>query len=258
MDLKGDRSNVHYESLYKSDVAQYEFLLKKVLGGDEVLEKTMFPAYDRDSPPRHIAPPDEENDFSGRFGSFASRSKKKCENKGQQRCERQERKAKEKAKRKKELERERMLSRHSIKMVGINSDDESDIEVPLDFMSVVSIKQKRKLKHSSKEKKKKKRRGRSTSSSSSSKTSNSSRDSISSSLSEDKYNARLSVPQILCANHRWSFMIEFDPSNARSFMVMDLKGDRSNVHYESLYKSDVAQYEFLLKKVLGGDEVLEK
>ncbi|KAK6104450.1 NRDE-2 necessary for RNA interference family protein [Brugia pahangi] len=217
--------------------------------------RTMFPAYDRDSPPRHIAPLDEENDFSGRFGSFASRSKKKCENKEQQRCERQERKAK----RKKELERERLLSQHSIKMVGINSDDESDIEVPLDFMSVVNIEEKRKLKRSSKEKKKKKkRRRRSTSSSSSSKSSNSSRDSTSSNLSEDKYNARLSVPQILCANHRWSFMTKFDPSNARSFMVMDLKGDRSNVHYESLYKSDVAQYEFLLKKVLGGNEVLER
>lgn len=53
-------------------------------------------------------------------------------------------------------------------------------------------------------------------------------------------------------------MTEFDPSNARSFMVMDLKGDRSNIHYESLYKGDVAQYGFLLKKVLGGDEILER
>ncbi|EJD76129.1 hypothetical protein LOAG_16866 [Loa loa] len=110
----------------------------------------MFPAYDRDSPPRRIASPDEENDFSGRFGSFASRSKKKCENKEQRRRERQEKKIKEKAKRKKELERERMLSQHSIKIVSINSDDESDIEVPMDTVPIVSMKQKRKSKHSSK------------------------------------------------------------------------------------------------------------
>ncbi|EJD76128.1 hypothetical protein LOAG_16865 [Loa loa] len=53
-------------------------------------------------------------------------------------------------------------------------------------------------------------------------------------------------------------MVEFDPSNARSFMMMDLKGDRSNIHYESLYKGDVAQYELLFKKVLGGNELLER
>lgn len=76
----------------------------------------MFPAYDRDSPPRHIVPPDEDNDFSGRFGSFASRSKKKNEDKDQRRRERQERKTKEKTKRRKELERERILSQHSIKV----------------------------------------------------------------------------------------------------------------------------------------------
>ncbi|MCP9264008.1 Golgi apparatus membrane protein TVP23 [Dirofilaria immitis] len=55
---------------------------------------------------------------------------------------------------------------------------------------------------------------------------------------------------VVPANHRWSFMTEFNPSNAKSFMVMDLKGDRSNVQYDSLYKNDVAQYEFLLKKFL--------
>lgn len=53
-------------------------------------------------------------------------------------------------------------------------------------------------------------------------------------------------------------MTEFDPSIARSFMMMDFKGDRSNLHYESLYKKEVAQYGPLLKKVLGGDEILEK
>uniref|UniRef100_A0A0R3RXV6 Protein NRDE2 homolog n=1 Tax=Elaeophora elaphi TaxID=1147741 RepID=A0A0R3RXV6_9BILA len=220
----------------------------------------MFPAYNQDSPPRHIVPSDEDNDFSGRFGSFASRSKKKSRNEEQRRSKREERKIKEKAKRRKEFEREQMLSQYSIKMVGINSDDESDIEVPVDMTPVISTKQKRKSKHSSKKNKRKKRRRRSTSSSySSSESSDSSRDSSSSNSSENNYNnARPSVPQILCANQRWSFMTEFDPSNTKSFMMMDLKGDRSNVHYESLYRGDVAQYGFALKKVLGGDETLEK
>lgn len=60
------------------------------------------------------------------------------------------------------------------------------------------------------------------------------------------------------ANQRWSFMTNFDPSNAKSFMMMDLRGDRSNMHYESLYKSDIAEYGFVLKKVLGGDKILEE
>ncbi|KAL3995282.1 NRDE-2 necessary for RNA interference family protein [Acanthocheilonema viteae] len=221
-----------------------------------VIYSTMFPAYAQDFPSHHSAPIDEDNDFSGRFGSFASRSKKKNGNKEQQRNEYQERKTREKTKRRKEFERQQMLSHHSIKMVGINSDDESDIEVPMD---IVSTRQKRKLKHSSKRKKRKKQRRRSTSSSSSfSESSDSTRDSVSSTSSENEHNRRLSVPQILCASHRWSFMTKFDPSNAKSFMTMDLKGDRSNMHYESLYKGDVAQYGFTLKKILGGDENLER
>lgn len=76
----------------------------------------MFPAYDRDYHPRHTAPPDEDNDFSGRFSSFASRSKKKREDKEQRRDERQGRKTKE-VKRRKELERKQMLSRYSIKVL---------------------------------------------------------------------------------------------------------------------------------------------
>lgn len=80
----------------------------------------MFPAYDRDIPRRPLVPPDEENDFSGRFGSFVSKSTKKCESK-ERKCEHQERKAKEKAKRKKELERERLLSHHSIKVLLVQT-----------------------------------------------------------------------------------------------------------------------------------------
>ncbi|VDM93553.1 unnamed protein product [Onchocerca ochengi] len=217
----------------------------------------MFPAYDTDSPPRNIRQFDEENDFSGRFGSFASRSRKKDGSKEQRRHKHEERKTKEKMEQKKKLEREQMLSQYSIKMVGINSDDESDIEIPMDIEPFASKEQKRKSKHSSKKEKRRKKRHRRSTSSSSSESSDSSTSSSSSS-SENKHNARLSVPQMLCANHRWSFMTEFNPSNARSFMVMDLKGDRSNIQYESLYKSDVAQYEFLLKKVLGGDEALER
>ncbi|KAM3718596.1 putative Golgi apparatus membrane protein-like protein [Dirofilaria immitis] len=218
----------------------------------------MFPAYDVDSPPRCIASPSEDNDFTGRFGSFASRSKKEDRIKEQRRYEQEnERKGRERMKRRKKLERKQMLSQHSIKMVGINSDDESDVEIPMDIEPTVSKKKKRSKHSSKKEKRRKKRYRRSTSSSSSSTSSDSSSNSTTSS-SENKYNARLSVPQILCANHRWSFMTEFNPSNAKSFMVMDLKGDRSNVQYDSLYKNDVAQYEFLLKKVLGGDETLEK
>lgn len=76
----------------------------------------MFPAYDQQSVSRHSASPDEENDFSGRFGSFASRSKKKNEKKEQRRDDDQERKAKEKAKQKKENERKQMLSKYSIKV----------------------------------------------------------------------------------------------------------------------------------------------
>lgn len=53
-------------------------------------------------------------------------------------------------------------------------------------------------------------------------------------------------------------MTDFDQFNASSFMIMDLRGDRSNAQYESLYKGDVAQYNFVLKKVLGGDETLER
>uniref|UniRef100_A0A915PXI6 Uncharacterized protein n=1 Tax=Setaria digitata TaxID=48799 RepID=A0A915PXI6_9BILA len=227
-----------------------------------IICRIMFPAYDQDSPRRRTPSPSEESDFTGRFGSFTSRLKKKDGGRKEEReCERHERKAKEKMKRKKELDRNRLLSQHSIKMVTFDSDDESDIDVPVDFVQ----KKKRKYKHSSKrEKGKKKRRRRSTSSSyssslfSSSSSDSSSTDSTSSSSSRNRYNARPSVPQILCANQRWSFMTEFNPSNAKSFMVMDLKGDRSNVQYESLYKGDVAQYEFLLKKVLGGDETHEK
>lgn len=78
--------------------------------------RRMFPAYEKDSPPRRIAPPDEDNDFSGRFGSFSSRAKKKDERKEQRRQERKERKEKEKTAREKELQKERMLSHHSIKV----------------------------------------------------------------------------------------------------------------------------------------------
>lgn len=53
-------------------------------------------------------------------------------------------------------------------------------------------------------------------------------------------------------------MVTFDPSNSRTFMVMDMKGDRSNVHYTSLFHGEVAIYDFPLKKVLDGDENLEK
>lgn len=78
----------------------------------------MFPAYDRDSPPRRIAPPEEDSTFSNLFTSYISFKKKDAKEQRRElrRQERKERRDRERKQREKQILREQLASHHSVKV----------------------------------------------------------------------------------------------------------------------------------------------
>lgn len=243
----------------------------------------MFPAY-ADGEERRGESQPLGNSGHRVFSSFESRS----EDRRQRECSDVELARMEKKRRQREEERRRLLSPHAIKMVSLFSDDDSDIDISEAAAARLvkkakkakkesSRKRKNKKRHSNHDKKKRRKKEkrrhknsppfskwnrRSPSSSSSSSysytSSSSSSGSRSSSRSTEEFRARPTVAQLLFSKGKWSFLKEFDPGESSSFLVHDLKADRSNFDYDSIYKGEMAGYEVKMKQVLCGNEMIDE